>query len=409
MRHFLARWFRNTVFLSIIVTLLNACSLQSPRYPTALSQTAKSASEGTAVQFLPLIAAIVLLLTALGIAYYFFSRGDLKKWVDEGLSLGRSKVDQTRFKSQKRRTESEQMELLRTIGHQAWDARVSDPSYGDEYGQLEALQAQAEPMEEVVKAVQLELARARDARNKLNLAYDLKMKELQVQLNQMNDSVSLLKSEQNKALATLRKADEQKQSLEAEAHGYEIRIANLQSSDLPDKDAQIGGLNNSIATLGKTIYALGDQISGLNSQTQKLASDQGPYLMQIDNLKSQMDQATNEHKDALLPLDQQVINLDNNLKTRQAELAAVKEKMTPVIENLGPKVYASRPCAPALQDIYQKLDIKKEQLSTATQGYDLANSRLVSRNKEMLQNFWITVGIGVLVLVLLVVLLVMAF
>jgi len=39
----------------------------------------------------------------------------------------------------------------------------------------------------------------------------------------------------------------------------------------------------------------------------------------------------------------------------------------------------------------------------------LANSRLVSRNKEMLQNFWITVGIGVLVLVLLVVLLVMAF
>ena len=409
MRHFLARWFRNTVFLSIILTLLNACSLQNPRYPAALSPTAKSASEGTAVQFLPLIAAIVLLLTALGIAYYFFSRGDLKKWVDEGLSLGRSKVDQTRFKTQKRRTESEQMELLRTIGHQAWDARVSDPSYGDEYGQLEALQAQAGPMEEVVKAVQLELARARDARNKLNLAYDQKMKELQVQLNQMNDSVSLLKSEQNKALATLRKADEQKQSLEAEAHGYEIRIANLQSSDLPDKDAQIGGLNNSIATLGKTIFALGDQISGLNSQTQKLATDQGPYLMQIDNLKSQMDQATNEHKDALLPLDQQVINLDNNLKTRQAELAAVKEKMTPVIESLGPKVYASRPCAPALQDIYQKLDIKKEQLSTATQGYDLANSRLVSRDKEMLRNFWITVGIGVLVLVLLVVLLVMAF
>jgi hypothetical protein len=409
MRQFLTRWFRNTLFLSVILTLLNACNLQSPRYPTALSQTAKGATAATAVQILPLIAAIVLLLTALGIAYYFFSRGELKKWLDEGLTLGRSKVDQTRFKTQKRRTETEQMELLRVLGHQAWDARVSDPSYGNEYGQLEALQTQAGPMEEVVKAVQLELARARDARNKLNSAFEQKMKELQVQLNQMNDSVSLLKSEQNKALATLRKADEQKQALENEAHGYEIRIANLQTSDLPDKDAQIAGLNNSIATLGKTIYALGDQIGGLNSQTQKLTTDQGPYLVQIDNLKSQMDQATNEHKDALLPLDQQVINLDNNLKTRQAELAALKEKMTPVIESLGPKVYASRPDAPALQDSYQKLDIKKEQLSSATQGYDLANSRLVSRDKELLRNFWIMVGIGLLVLVLLVLLLVMAF
>lgn len=409
MRNFFARWFQNTIILSIILSILNACSLQSPRYPAALSETAKGASEGSALQFLPLIAAIVLLFTALGIAYYFFSRGDLKKWVDEGLTLGRSKLDQTRFKAQKKRVETEQMELLRGLGHQAWDARVSDPSYGDEYGQLEALQAQAGPMEEVVKAIQLELARARDARNKLNLAHEQKLKELQVQLNQMNDSVSLLKSEQSKAAATLRKANEQKQVLENEAHGYESRIANLQSSDLPDKDAQIAGLNNSIATLGKTIYALGDQIGGLNSQTQKLASDQGPYLVQMDNLQSQMDQATNEHKDALLPLDQQVINLDNNLKTRQAELVAVKEKMTPIIESLGPKVYAARPETPALQDSYQKLDIKKEQLSTATQGYDLANSRLVSRDKEMLRNFWITVGIGVLVLVLFIVLLVMAF
>ena len=409
MRNFIARWIRNTIFLSIILTILSACSLRSPRYPAALSQTANGTSESTAIQFLPLIAAIVLLLTALGIAYYFFSRGDLKKWVDEGLSLGRSKVDQTRFKTQKKRLETEQIELLRSLGHQAWDARVSDPSYVDEYSQLEALQAQAGPMEEVVKAVQLELARARDARNKLNLAYDQKMKELQVQLNQMNDSVSLLKSEQSKAVVALRKADEQKQSLENEAHGYESRIANLQGSDLPDKDSQISGLNNSIATLGKTIYALDDQISGLTSQTQKLATEQGPYLVQIDNLKSQMDQATNEHKDALLPLDQQVINLDNNLKTRQAELAAVREKMSPLIESLGPKVYASHPESPALQESYQKLDIKKEQLSTATQGYDLANSRLISRDKEMLRNFWITVGIGVLVLVLLVVLLVMAF
>lgn len=405
MRHFISRWFKNTLFLSIILTILNACSLQSPRYPAALSETAGS----TEVQFLPLIAAIILLLTALGIAYYFYSKGELKKWVSEGCALGKSKVDQTRFKSQKKRTEAEQLELMRALGHQSWDARVSDPSYAEEYGQLEALQAQAEPMEAVVKAVQLELARARDSRNKLNAAYDQKSKELQVQLNQMKDSLSLLKSEQGKALASLRKAGEQKQALENEAHGYESRIVNLQGSDLPDRDSQIAGLNNSIATLGKTIYALGDQISGLSSQAQKLETEQGPYLVQIDNLKSQLDQAANEYKDALLPLDQQVSNLDTNLKARQAELAAIKEKMTPVIESLGPKVYAARPESPALQESYQKLDIKKEQLSSATAGYDLANSRLVSRDKEMLRNFYIAAGIALLVLVLLVVLLVMAF
>ena len=405
MRYLIARWFKNTLFFSIILVLLNACSLQSPKNPAVLSQTA----EGTTIQSLPLIAAILLLLTALGIVYYFYTKGDLKKWVSEGLTLGRSKLDQTRFKSQKKRTEVEQHELLRTLGHQTWEARVSDPSYADEYGQLEALQAQAGPMEEVVKAVQLELARGRDSRNKLNLAYEQKSKELQVQLNQMNDSLSLLKSEQGKSVATLRKALEQKQALENEAHGYETRIANLQGSDIPDRDSQISGLNNSIATLGKTIYALGDQINGLTSQSQKLEADQGPYLVQIDNLKSQMDQAANEHKDALLPLDQQVSNLDNNLKARQAELAAIKEKMIPVIESLGPKVYNSRPDSPALQDSYQKLDVKKEQLSSATQGFDLANSRLVSRDAEMLRNFYIMLGIGVLVIVLLVLLLVMAF
>ena len=405
MRQLITRWLRNTLFISIILIPLNACSLQSPRNSSALSQTAES----TTIQSLPLIAAILLLLTALGIVYYFYTKGDLKKWVSEGLALGRSKLDQTRFKSQKRRTEAEQLELLRTLGHQTWEARVSDPSYADEYGQLEALQAQAGPMEEVVKAVQLELARGRDSRNKLNLAYEQKSKELQVQLNQMNDSLSLLKSEQGKSVASLRKALEQKQALETEAHGYETRIVNLQGSDIPDRDSQIAGLNNSIATLGKTIYALGDQINGLSSQGQKLEADQGPYLVQIDNLKSQMDQAANEHKDALLPLDQQVSNLDTNLKARQAELAAIKEKMTPVIESLGPKVYASRPDSPALQDSYQKLDVKKEQLSSATQGFDLANSRLVSRDAEMLRNFYILIGIGLLVIVLLVLLLVMAF
>lgn len=392
-----------------VLTLLSACSLKSARYPSGLATMGSSQANATAVQFLPLIAAIILLLTAFGIVYYFYVKGDLKKWVQEGLALSRSKVDQAKYNSQKKRFGNEKIELLRALGHQTWDARVSDPGYLEEYTQLEGLQAEVDPMQEVVKTVQLELAKARDARNKLNQAYDQKMKELQVQLNQMKDSLGLLKSEQAKAVASLRKAEQEKQALENEARDYQNRVANLQSSELPDKDTQISGLNNSIATLGKTIYALGDQISGLSSQTQKLETEQGPYLVQMDNLKSQMDQASNEHKDALLPLDQQVSNLEANLKARQAELTALKDKMTPVIESLGPKVYAARPDSTALQDSYQKLDVKNEQLRSAEEGLDLANSRLVSRDRDLLRNFYILTGVGLLVIVLLILLLTLAF
>ncbi|MEA4812288.1 MAG: hypothetical protein VB108_06935 [Anaerolineaceae bacterium] len=402
-------WFMRFLIPAGFLLFLNACGLQSARYPAPLSQPAKTAAATTGYQIAPLILAVLLLIAAIAAAWYFYTKGDLKKWIDEGLAMIRSKLDQSRFKNQKRRTEAEQLELMKELGRQAWQARVSDPSYAETYQELEACQADEGPMEDVVKAVQLELAKARDARNRLTGAFNQKVNDLQTQLNQMNESVNRLKSEQQAAAESLQKADERKRSLENEARSCESSIAKLQGSDQPDRDSQIASLNNNIATLGKTIYALGDQIAGLNSQTLKLSNDQGPYLTQIDNLKAQINQYTNEHKDALLPLDQQVSNLETNLKTRQTELAAIREKMAPIIESLGPKVEAARPDCAALQDLYQKLDVKKEQLSSATQGFELANSRIASGDKEGLRNFYLALGAALVLTALIVLLLVIAF
>lgn len=354
---------------------------------------------GAGVLLLILIAAVILLL----------QKGLLQGWVKENTALTKNRRKASRLQGDLGKLEQERVLFYDNLGNKVWAEKMSDPGYTGPYQQLEALEAKLAPIGDHLRSLDLDMTKAQETRAGLVKEYEEKIGGLQVLLTQAMEHLSGARSEIDDTENVLGKLTKQKTSLLNELHGHQTKMASLQESDLPDKEQQITTLNNTIATLGKQVFEISDQLPVKELRMAELRAKLPSFQDEVDRAKDAIAKMQAAEKDALQPIDQNLANIRDTRAAREEELRGIRAAMQPVIRELGVEADRVRPQPNLLSDFYQKLDASKEKIAQLSSDADAVRLDLARTDKPAVTRFWLFVAGAVLLLAGIIVLLVLAF
>ena len=354
---------------------------------------------GAGVLLLILIAAVILLL----------EKGLLQGWVKENTALTKNRRKASRLQGDLGKLEQERVLFYDNLGNKVWAEKMSDPGYTGPYQQLEALEAKLAPIGDHLRSLDLDMTKAQETRAGLVKEYEEKIGGLQVLLTQAMEQFSGARSEIDDTENVLGKLTKQKTSLLNELHGHQTKMASLQESDLPDKEQQITTLNNTIATLGKQVFEISDQLPVKELRMAELRAKLPSFQDEVDRAKDAIAKMQAAEKEALQPIDQNLANIRDTRAAREEELRGIRAAMQPVIRELGVEADRVRPQPNLLSDFYQKLDASKEKIAQLSSDADAVRLDLARTDKPAVTRFWLFVAGAVLLLAGIIVLLVLAF
>lgn len=374
-----------------------------------LASCGSATTTTSSVNWLMLVLAI-LLIVILGVALGLLVKsGKFNQWFDSGIKSGKWKIQERKLKGQKENIEQEKQRLIIELGKKAWEARVLDPSYAETYAELEALDAQKSALSKETDSLETELKQTRDSRNKVKSEYEKQLDDLQSLQKDVSKKLDQSESKQSKLHKDLEKLKEEQEKTLAEIGGHQQKMDEVFASDAPDKDNQAAALNASITSLQGSLAERSDRISELEMALSKLATEQQPYQDQISRLGDQITTVEKNQNEALMPLEQRIADLEENVKSKKETLEELKQKMTPLIPNLGPLVESARPESGTLTEYYAKIDRVKSNLGAVTQEHNLIVARLETCDQGAVRNFYLMVAGLLILLVLIVVFFVLAF
>lgn len=381
-----------TFLISILIT---ACSAEGP-------------SEG-AVNWLPLTLAILFTaVLAIGIAYLVRS-GQFQEWSSAGINAGKWKIQENKLKSQIGNIEQEKQDLIARLGEKAWEAKVHHVFYQEPYDALKDFEAQIEPLVAETSDLEVKLNQVHDSRSSLFDDYSKQLNDLASLKEDVEKQLEKSRSQQAKLAKELEKLNKDQSKASADIETQQQALIEVQASDSPDKDKQVEKLTKSINTLqGSVSKALG-RISEIELEQSKLEIAQQPMLDKIARFDAQITAVEENQKEALVPLDQQIVDIEAKIQSRNDQIKALREKMTSVMQSLGPLVESARPESEELTLAYYEVDKVKAKLADLKQEHHLVFARLEASDQNMVRNFYLMIA-GILILVIVVVVfLVLAF
>ena len=285
---------------------------------------------------------------------------------------------------------------------------MSDPGYTGPYQQLKP-GSKTGAHRHHLRSLDLDMTKAQGNPAGLVKEYEEKIGGLQVLLTQAMEHLSGARSEIDDTENVLGKLTKQKTSLLNELHGHQTKMASLQESDLPDKEQQITTLNNTIATLGKQVFEISDQLPVKELRMAELRAKLPSFQDEVDRAKDAIAKMQAAEKEALQPIDQNLANIRDTRAAREEELRGIRAAMQPVIRELGVEADRVRPQPNLLSDFYQKLDASKEKIAQLSSDADAVRLDLARTDKPAVTRFWLFVAGAVLLLAGIIVLLVLAF
>lgn len=356
-----------------------------------------------------LAGAIALLVLMIAASVYLLHKGLLQAWVRESSKHSKNRRKASRLQGDLGKLEQERALLYDNLGNKVWTEKMADPGYALPYQQLEALEAKLVPIGDHLRSLDLDLSKAQEERATLVKEYDEKIAGLQNLLTQAMERQAAARGEIDASESAVAKLNKQKSAYLNELHGHQSKMASLQESDLPDKEQQINNLNNTIATLGKQVFEVSDQIPVKELRIAELRAKLPSLQEEVEKSKDALAQMQESKRVALEPVDQNIQNIKDTTREREEERRGIKAAMQPVIRELGVEADRVRPQPNLLSDFYQKLDASKESIQQTSSDADVVRMDLARTDKGAVTRFWLYTAAVLVVLAAIVVLLVLAF
>ncbi len=360
----------------------------------------------SAVRWLPVVAAGLLLVATGGVMLILVQSGRLKTWGTAGVSSSKWRVQAMKLKNDRTRMEKDKTKLVSELGVKAWESRVMHPTYAELYDQLESLEQQRVVLAEQKQTAEQKLQQVQQTHSQTEAEYSTRIGKLQEERNDVMTRLKQLRSNKTAYEKRLSKAQADQQKTQAEVQSLRGRLSQVQSSDAPDREAQAASISNAIAALEQSLTQMVDEIPHVQSEIARLDAEQQPLSDEIARLEQQIAQVQAEQREMLAPLDRQIVTHQEEIRALTEQLAAIAQQMTPLVDDLGPCVDRARPESPALANLYTQLDQAYRELANISQQHDLLKVRLGAADTGAVKNFWLLIGGLVLALVLIIILLV---
>lgn len=362
----------------------------------------------SAVKWIPLVGAGLLLAATGGITLILVLTGKLKAWSATGFSASKWRVQAMKLGNDRTRVEKDKGKLLSELGVKAWEARVVHPSYAELYGQLETLEQQRTALNEQTQTLELQLQQVRQTRSQTDSEYATRISRLQEERKGATTRLTQVRADKTALEKRLSKAQTDQQKTQAELQSLHSRLAQVQSYAVPDRDTQAASLSNAIAALEQSLAQLVGDIPRSQSEIARLEAEQQPLADEVNRLEQQLAQVQTEQREALAPIDRQMTALQGEIRAYTEQLAGLAQQMTPLINDLGPLVDRARPESLALSELYTRLNQSYQELTNVSQRHDLLKARLGAADPGAVRNFYFTIGGLLIALILMVLLLVIA-
>ncbi len=350
----------------------------------------------SAVTWLPLLGAGLLLMGLVAVILPLGLSGRLKKWGVAGFSTGKWRVQLLKLNNEHGRLQKTKTQRVEKLGHEAWEARVLHSSYADHYMQLEGLEKQRVELQEQVQGLEEALQQAKHSRAQVQSDYEARLGALQDEHRSAKARMDQIQADKATLENQLTKTQTERQTTQAEIDALRAKLNAAQQSTAPDREDRVATLVNAIESLERSRVQLEESIPQLQSQIAELPPQQEPLAERIADLNRQIERLQEEQRQALAPLNQQIADLQQQISTKQEQIAEITQQMKPMLDKLGPLVDQARPESAALSETYAELDELYRKLTELRQEQDLLKVRLDAVDSGAARNFYlILAGVGI--------------
>lgn len=379
------------------VTRLGNSPLFSLVFPSGQTVGVWKETQATEIQWLPFLIGVLLILLLLGGIFYLLRVGQLQKWSKEGIGWSKSKLQVSKLSGEKKKLDKSRSGLVEELGAKIWELKIENPAYTQEWERLVAMEDQQKPIFDDIQRLEGEARRVKEQRDTLSEQLSRQSSGLQTQVQNLTARISILKGSQANVEKNFQSLQQRSGNLVAEIHGIQGKIAQMQTSNAPDKDQQVFSMNNTVATLNAEILSISNQMPGAQSELTRLRNEQAPLLAELDRVKTELEIAQDQLRQLIPPMDVQLSNLGTTIKAKQSDIASIKLAMQPIIAQLGPIAEQARPESVALSDLYARIDVEKSKLGSVTGQVDVTRSRIEATDKKSASYFYLFV-VGSLIL-----------
>ncbi|MDD2521890.1 MAG: hypothetical protein PHW11_03585 [Anaerolineaceae bacterium] len=343
---------------------------------------------------------IVLILAFIGLLVWFYTTGKLQQWYQAGTQSGRWRIQDLQLSNEAKKIEKVKTVQIEELGQKAWQSKVSDPNYAQGWADIEAVGTQIDRIREHSRSLQDNLNRLSTEREEVVINFDNQISQVELQRKETETKLKQAQSSLRQLESDIDSLASEKSSLQREIKATRTDLINTEGSDEPDRDEILGNLKSRLDDLVSQLLEvsndepeLAGRIPGFQSEVLALNTRVNELSDQVRNLEGQKEQE-------LEPLDLQLEALEKQLRTKSEEIKDLEQKMEPMIKSLGYQVDTARPASEALQENYSQLDATYQKLADNTQERTEIDANLGELDMSASRNFYLLIGLGLVVLVL---------
>ena len=362
---------------------------------TSLFQTAQKETN-----WITLTLGIVLLLGFLGFLIWLYTKGTLLQWVRAGTQTGKWKLRDVQILNETKKYERTKQIQIEELGQKAWKARVNDPSYAQAWSDLEASDSQIDSVLRYTRGLQDNLNLVHTQIDDLVRNYDNQITQIDNQRKETDQKLKKAQSELRQLESELDKLANEKGLLQRDIKATRTDLINTEGSDEPDRVEIMNSLNLRLDGLVHNLLEVSNAEPELAGLIPARQSEVLALNTRVNELLDRVRKLENQKRNDVEPLDQQVEALEKQIKVKNDEVAELEKRMDPMIRSLGQMVDAARPSAEVLQADYANLDSTYQKLTTAAQARSDLAVKLEELDKDASRNFYLLIGLGVIVIVL---------
>lgn len=342
----------------------------------------------------------VLLLGFVGLLVWLYTKGTLSQWIQAGTQSGKWKLRDMQLSNEAKKTERAKLIQIEELGLKAWKARVSDPSYAQPWADLEGIESQIETVKQYTRGLQDNLNVVHAQIEDLSKSYGDQIMQVDNQRKETEQKLKTAQSELRQLEGELESLANEKGMLQRDIKATRTDLINTEGSEEPDRVEIMGTLNSRLDGLVHNLLEVSNAEPELAGRIPARQSEVLSLNTRVTELSDRIRKLENQKSQDLDPLNQQVENLEKQIKTKNDEIVALEKSMDPMIKSLGHMVDTARPVSEALQADYASLDTTYQKLASASQDRSDLSTRLESLDKTATRNFYLLIGLGLVVLIL---------
>lgn len=365
-------------------------------HPALFAQTTETAP----INWVKLAIGIVLILGLIALIIWLLTNGKLAHWATSGIQRIKYALQISRFGNEIKQSNKTKKTLLDELGQKAWEARISDPAYAQEWANLETLEEQITSITNFSQSLQEQASQLNQQHEDLSRVFDDQLAEKYKLRKDTESKLKQAQAELYRLESDIEALANQKASLQREIKSTRSDRINAESSDEPDRSEILSALNLRLDDLVAKLLSVSNEEPELAGRIPAFQSEVISLNSSLTELDQQIRQIEGQKAQELEPLEKQMDSLEKQVKQKANEVKETENKMEPLINDLGKRVDEARPASEVLQDAYNSLDASQQEIVDATSQREETNINIQNLDSAAARNFYLFVIGGLLIIVL---------